>query len=291
MILLGKVNTKKFYKKFVCYFFSLKAQSLSIFQVTRYASLVNKMEMTSDFPNIAASPKQLIEITLDGMCRSLVEVIDVCEIVQLPVVDFILPESTDLNDFAQDLKKHFDTAGSDKGSTHNYYELYAETIFRKTDLRIMEIGIGSNRVSMPSNMGIYGSPGASLKVWNSLPNVIEVIGLDLDKEILFDEEKIKTYHLDQTDRESWQRYKRERGEMKFDLIIDDGLHSPLANLVTISESLDLIKVGGHIMIEDIPPRSLPIWQIFLANKPGNIQAQIFKFRKAYLLKIRKLDDK
>jgi hypothetical protein len=284
----GKMNAKKFYKKFKFSILSLKAHILSTFQVTSYVSLVRKMEMTSDFPNIAANPRQLVEITIDGMNRSLVEVIKVCDLVKLPIADFILPDSNDLYDFAQELKKLFDNAGSDKGTTHNYHELYAETIFRKTDLRVMEIGIGSNRVSMPSNMGLYGIPGASLKVWNSLNSVIEVIGLDIDNEILFEEEKIKTHYLDQTNRESWRRFKQERGGVRFDLIIDDGLHSPLANLVTISESLDLLNSGGHIMIEDIPARALPIWQIFVANKPPDIQAQIFKFRKAYLLKIKKV---
>lgn len=287
MRLIQKMNAKNLHKKFRYSTLSLKEHILRTFQVTRYSSIVVKMGTASDFPNIAASPKQLLEITIEGMNRSLTEVIRLCDLAELTLFEFNLPDSDELYDFAQELKKLFDNAGSDKGTIHNYHELYAEAIFRKTDLRVMEIGIGSNRVSMPSNMGPYGSPGASLRVWNSLQGVIEVVGLDIDKEVLFDEEKIKSYYLDQTDRKSWGRFKQDRSGLEFDLIIDDGLHSPLANLVTISESLDLLKIDGYLLIEDIPAHSLPIWQIFLANRPSNIQAQIFKFRKAYLLRIRK----
>jgi len=42
------------------------------------------------------------------------------------------------------------------------------------------------------------------------------------------------------------------GSKKFDIIIDDGLHSISANLNTILFAINNINVNGTILIEDIP---------------------------------------
>ena len=44
-----------------------------------------------------------------------------------------------------------------------------------------------------------GKPGASLRVWRDyFPNAI-IYGADIDKDILFAEERIKTFYIDQLD--------------------------------------------------------------------------------------------
>lgn len=257
----------------------------SFFHVTRYVSIIKKIELAPDFPSIAGNPKQLVEISMDGVNRSLTELVKVCKIPKINIVDSKLLDSNDSFRFSQELKNLFDKEGSDKGTGHSYHTLYAEIIRSRKDLRVMEIGLGSNRLSTPSNMGINGRPGASLRVWSSLPNVFEVVGLDVDRKILFNEGKIRTQYLDQTDHASWHNFKKNFKGIQFDLIIDDGLHSPYANLVTISESIELLSMGGHLVVEDIPERSLPVWQIFLANKPDNVEASILRFRKAFLLHV------
>ena len=46
-----------------------------------------------------------------------------------------------------------------------------------------------------------------------------------------------------------------------DLIIDDGLHSVLANMNTLKFGLKKIKKGGFIVIEDINRKQLPLWKL------------------------------
>jgi hypothetical protein len=45
------------------------------------------------------------------------------------------------------------------------------------------------------------------------------------------------------------------------LIIDDGLHAPYTNLNVIISSLNYIKKNGWIVIEDIPLKAKPIWDV------------------------------
>ena len=47
----------------------------------------------------------------------------------------------------------------------------------------------------------------------------------------------------------------------FDLIIDDGLHAPYTNLNFIITSINKLKKGGWLIIEDIPFRAQSIWEI------------------------------
>jgi predicted O-methyltransferase YrrM len=78
----------------------------------------------------------------------------------------------------------------------------------------------------------------------------EVVGADIDRGVLFSEERIATHYVDQTDHDSLDLLARTAGK-GFDLIIDDGLHLPHANLNTIEFLLPLLKPGGVMVIEDI----------------------------------------
>ena len=61
--------------------------------------------------------------------------------------------------------------GSDKGSGdilnswHNYTTLYHSLFkeIRRKPLRVFELGLGTNNVTLASNMGADGKPGASLR--------------------------------------------------------------------------------------------------------------------------------
>ena len=58
--------------------------------------------------------------------------------------------------------------GSDKGTgPHNYTILYYELFknIRYESLNIFELGLGTNNIDTPSNMGKNGKPGASLRGW------------------------------------------------------------------------------------------------------------------------------
>lgn len=147
--------------------------------------------------------------------------------------------------------------GSDKSTRHDYHRLYGAILplFRQAP-RILEVGLGSNNTEIASNMGIDGRPGASLRAFKEFwPDAI-VDGADIDKTIRVD--GCRVFYVDQTNPGTFQSIKAE-GELTYDLIIDDGLHSPDANLYTLDFALSALSNDGIVLIEDIPEAALPIW--------------------------------
>jgi hypothetical protein len=149
--------------------------------------------------------------------------------------------------------------GSDKGQGwHNYTTIYSELFgtIRHQPLRIFELGLGTNNLKFAENTGVNGRPGASLRGWRELFPQALVYGADIDREILFDEDRIQTFHCDQTDsaaiRELWSQPVLQGG---MDIIIDDGLHTFEGNCSFLEGSLEHLRPGGVYVIEDI----LQIW--------------------------------
>lgn len=258
------------------------------YRLVTIKTLNNRLETTADYPSIAAKPNQFIDIAIEGFERSVIELNKLIGTKELDIRHFQLEKNQSLIAYAEKLKQLLDDCGSDKGSSHGYFQYYAKILFPKEKLKILEIGLGSNNLSVPSNMGFYGKPGASIRAWASLPNVGQVVGCDIDSSILFESGKIRTYTLNQTSHESWDKFEYSSRTLKFDLIIDDGLHSPLANIVTVNRCLNILEDDGVLVVEDIPERSLPYWQLYFHNLPKNLEGNIYKFRKAYLLTLKRL---
>jgi hypothetical protein len=87
-----------------------------------------------------------------------------------------------------------------------------------------------------STMGKRGKPGASLRAFRDfLPNAV---GRD------------------------------------FDLVIDDGLHSPNANIAVLSFGLSRLKPGGWLVVEDIGHAALPLWEVVAHLLPMGFTAHI-----------------
>jgi len=105
-------------------------------------------------------------------------------------------------------------------------------------------------------MGAGGTPGASLRAFRDLLPGASVFGADVDRDILFTEDRIRTGFLDQLDPASFDALYAEFGSEPFDLVIDDGLHSLGANLNTLAWALKVVKPGGWIVIEDISRQRL-----------------------------------
>lgn len=49
-----------------------------------------------------------------------------------------------------------------------------------------------------------------------------------------------------------------------DLIVDDGLHAPNANLAVLVFGLEKLSHDGWLVIEDIPERAVPLWEVVAA---------------------------
>ncbi len=135
-------------------------------------------------------------------------------------------------------------------------------------------------------MGAAGHPGASLRAFRDFLPKANIYGAAIDRRILFSEERIKTYFVDQLDDASFKELQNIPEDL--DLFIDDGLHAVDANIISLQFGLQKIKVGGWAVIEDIAPAAVSFWHVVGALLPKNFRAQIFAARKGYLFCVKKL---
>ena len=157
--------------------------------------------------------------------------------------------------------------GSDKGapnnqahpvslnSAHTYADLYYMLfhLSRHSIKRVFECGLGTNNLDFKSKMGKTGIPGASLRAWRDyFPNA-EIFGADIDSQILFSEDRIKTFHVDQTVLYSIENMWQMISVEEFDIIVDDGLHTFDAGISLFEASFSKLREGGIYLIEDITP--------------------------------------
>jgi hypothetical protein len=157
------------------------------------------------------------------------------------------------------LEKH----GSDKSSSkesgvHSYARFYSLLlgISRESIGTVFECGIGTTNLTLPSNMGRTGSPGASLRAWRDyFPNA-QIYGADIDREVLFEEERISTFYVDQLSESAITQMWSQIPNLNFDLIIDDGLHTFEAGVTFYENSIAKLKDSGVYVIEDVTPRNL-----------------------------------
>ena len=186
--------------------------------------------------------------------------------------------------------------GSDKGfinlnidkKPYNWhphtYSTYYHSIFnlsRQNIKYVFECGLGTNNPNLKSNMTENGIPGASLRVWRDYFFNAQIYGGDIDKEILFEEDRIKTFYLDQLDSNSiksmWETIEVE----DFDIIIDDGLHEPEANYNFFINSFHKLKKNGVFVIEDVSNMYLVYLQNKLKDYDIDIVVGFTKTKKVY----------
>lgn len=167
--------------------------------------------------------------------------------------------------------------GSDKAlGWHNYSPIYnfifSHYVGRKP--AIFEVGMGTNFLDIPSSMGATGVPGASLQAWREFFLNAEVFGGDVDSRILFQEEHIRTFFVDQTKPHTIKALWEEVGDIEFDLILDDGLHEFDANINFLEGSMQQLKQDGIFVIEDIVYGYLPQWENYINKR--NLNAAIVR---------------
>ena len=171
--------------------------------------------------------------------------------------------------------------GSDKSTRHNYdaiyYQLFKD-LREEKQLNVFELGLGTNNVDVPSNMGPNGKPGASLRAWSIWFPFGKVYGADVDWRVLFNENattgrsSIQTFYCDQRNPEiiknMWEMIKNDGGSSnkKMNIIIDDGLHEFDANVCFFENSIDILADGGVYIIEDVIDHSLPKWNEKIENE-------------------------
>jgi len=136
---------------------------------------------------------------------------------------------------------------------HTYSTVYHNLFDHcKEDINLVfECGIGTNDINLPSNMTASSKPGASLRVWKNYFPKAQIYGADIDDKILFQEERIFTFQMDQLNSLSIERMWSNINKSNFDLIVDDGLHTCEAAFNLFLNSFKKLKNGGIYIIEDV----------------------------------------
>lgn len=144
--------------------------------------------------------------------------------------------------------------GTDKNLS-NYNLVYAN-LFKDRRLkvkRVLEIGIGSFISPWMNFSGIkqyysHYKPGGSLRVWRDyFPNA-EIHGVDIADDCMVEEDRIKTFKFSSTD---LLEVKSNLFDYEYDIIIDDGDHAALSQLITFKNLAPLLSNDGLYFIEDI----------------------------------------
>lgn len=136
--------------------------------------------------------------------------------------------------------------GTDKlGIYTPFYNALFESI-RGSVQKVLEIGIGTTE-AMKHVTGY--KPGASLRMWRDYFPGAEIVGIDIDLGVQFQDWRIRTYACDQSD--PVQLLTVAQQERAFDLIVDDGSHEPKDQVRTAITLFPFLRVGGFYIIEDV----------------------------------------
>ena len=139
-------------------------------------------------------------------------------------------------------------------------------------------------------MGEKGKPGASLRVWRDyFPNAY-IYGADIDKSILFSEQRIKTFYINQLDSKSIKSFWNNIGSSDFDFIVDDGLHTFSAGINLFKNSIERLSQFGIYVIEDVQINDLVLYKDFFDKQNFNVDYVLIKQPKLlpeFLVVIRK----
>ncbi len=230
-------------------------------------------------------------LTIEAANRSFPLMVDLVSLSGRPIEDPVPVASfadTELKRAAAEhLKSLFDRFGSDKSTRHDYHLVFGSILAEPDSVTdVLEIGIGSNNPDVVSNMGTKGRPGASLRAFREFLPQAKLYGEVIDRGSLFEEERINTFFLDQTEPESFDRLSRLIPE-DFDLIIDDGLHCPHANIATLLFGIKRLKIGGWHVVEDIAPLALPLWQVISTMMPEQYESHVVDAKGAFLFLVRR----
>lgn len=141
----------------------------------------------------------------------------------------------------------FNKYGCDKSSKHHYDNIYHPQLMHLRDkpIKLLEVGIFR---------------GESLQAWlDYFPNA-EIFGIDVftrvdPKQIaVLQNPRVKWFKMDSTSHGVTEALRAFVGEdIKFDVIVDDGLHTPRANADTFSNLIPLLADDGKYFIEDVWP--------------------------------------
>jgi hypothetical protein len=97
-------------------------------------------------------------------------------------------------------------------------------------------------------IGVYY--GGSLKYLSDKFKDGNIYGIDIEDKTQYDEERVKTYIVNQEDRDSLNGFLKEV-DVEFDIIIDDGGHTMKQQQVSFGILFKRLKKGGIYILEDL----------------------------------------
>lgn len=155
----------------------------------------------------------------------------------------------------QILEDIVDKYSTDKKSSF-YTEIYGGLFneFREKNFNLLEIGLGTAIPDVPSTFIGWASqyenfkPSSCLRVWREYFINANIYGVDIQEDCIINEDRIQTYLLDSTDTEKSNEL---MGDLKFDIIIDDGLHTAEGQYKTFLNYFHRLNDNGLYIIEDI----------------------------------------
>ena len=133
-----------------------------------------------------------------------------------------------------DLDELMNKYGSDK-TRNGYVPMYHSFLkhLRSNPVHLLEVGIGTMIPGAPSSMVGYSlpgyAPGGSLRAWRDYFPQGEIVGVDIQPDTQFVEERIQTFLADSSSKEQLDAV---LGYRTFDVIIDDGLHYDETQITT-----------------------------------------------------------
>jgi len=168
---------------------------------------------------------------------------------------------------------------------HDYSKDYFELLnpYKEKYTNILEIGIG-NVPLMDGHVGGGYIPGASIRAWRDFFPNATVYAIDILEDVLFEEERIKTYKADQGDSKSLNSFVEhvkndtKNPDFQFDFILDDGSHDVVHQIISLQTLNQHLKIGGIYIIEDIAP-----WWIEQLTNEVFYGMEIIKNRKDFIV--------
>jgi predicted O-methyltransferase YrrM len=103
-------------------------------------------------------------------------------------------------------------------------------------------------------IGVYY--GGSLKYLSDKFKDGNIYGIDIEDKTQYNEDRIKTYIVNQEDRDALNKFLDETN-IEFDIIIDDGGHTMKQHQISISVLFKHLKSGGVYVIEDLHTCEIP----------------------------------
>ena len=147
----------------------------------------------------------------------------------------VFPDSRDDNP----LKSYFlNNQGNEIHKWHHYFDIYHNHFqrFRNKPVRILEIGV---------------SRGGSLEMWqNYFGSKAQIFGVDINPKCKsLETEGIEIFIGNQADKKFLSQLKKKLG--KVDILIDDGGHQMVQQIMTFEVLYDLVGEHGIYLVEDL----------------------------------------